>query len=143
MTSDTIALLRASFSLAAGDPPALLGIFLRRLALRAPGVQELLPVTLLRDPDRFATFIAQLLRLLERRDMLVEALQILGRRQASYAALPARYPAIGQAFRETLAIRLGPAWAPVTDAAWSEFQALVTRIMGAAHLVEYQRLSAV
>ena len=101
------------------------------------------PTVLSRNPAKLVALIQQAVRLLERRDMLVEGLQTLGRLQASYAALPSYYPVIGQAFREALAIRLGAVWSPVTDDSWIEFQAVVTRIMSAAHWAEYQRLTAV
>jgi hemoglobin-like flavoprotein len=143
MTSDTIALIRASFRLAAADPQALSRVFFRRLLLRSPGAQRLFPAALVRDPTRLVGLIDQVLRLLHRRDMLVEGLQNLGRLQAHYAALPMHYPAIAGAFREALAIRVGTLWSADMEESWSELQALVIRIMGAAHLAEYQRLAAV
>ncbi|HEX3133711.1 MAG TPA: hypothetical protein VHX44_09050 [Planctomycetota bacterium] len=80
--------VRSSLTLVARDPAAFTRVFCQRLFLHAPEIRALLPAVFVREPARLIALIQRAVNLLNRRDMVVEGLQTLGRLHAGYAALP-------------------------------------------------------
>ena len=62
-------------------------------------------------------------------DVLVPALEQLGRRHVSYGVVPADYDVVGAALLKTLSQGLGPAFTPEVEAAWASVYGVMTQVM--------------
>ncbi len=119
----------ASFARLAPRAEELVTRFYERLFAREPALRALFPPDMREQRLKLAAALQLVIDNLRAPDKLVEMLEALGRRHASYAALPEHFDAVGRALLEALEELEGDAWAPATARAWAGAYAQLAEAM--------------
>ncbi|QQA43665.1 globin domain-containing protein [Pelagovum pacificum] len=92
--------------------------FYERLFRQAPSVRPLFPDDLDRQAEKLASTLMVAIRSIHDLETLLPALHELGRRHASYGAMPVHYDVVGLVLIQTLAEHV-PGWSGDDERAWS------------------------
>lgn len=124
--------IRNGFGLVAADADGFTAAFYARLFELAPTVRALFPDDLAPQRDKLKHMLAMLTASLDRPAALQAALAALGDRHRAYGVVRSDFVVVGQALLDTLAARLGAAFADADRAAWTALYARITSIMTSA-----------
>ena len=134
MTPQQILLVRTSFAAVEQQPDAFAAAFYARLFAIAPETRRLFAGTDM--PGQGAKLMAMLrtaVAALSAPEVLLPALDALGRRHAGYGVRASHYGAVGQALVETLRLALKADFTPGVAAAWcAVYGAVADRMQAAA-----------
>ncbi|MEV7177008.1 globin family protein [Kitasatospora sp. NPDC093679] len=131
MSIDPI-LVKSSFAAVEPHGTEVTAWFYQHLFEHHPDVRALFAEHLDDQQDRLFAALGALVEHLEDTDTLVGVLTDLGRRHASYGALPEHFPAVGVSLLATLRHFAGDAWSPQAEAAWAAVYGVVADTMGRA-----------
>ncbi|GHD91794.1 globin domain-containing protein [Streptomyces naganishii] len=106
--------------------------FYDHLLTRNPELRSLFAAHLDEQRDRLWAALRTLVANLEKPQNLQSILEGLGRRHASYGALPEHYPAVGASLLATLEHFAGDSWDSATARAWSALFGVVSATMTGA-----------
>jgi hemoglobin-like flavoprotein len=133
MTPEQIRLLEHSFARVAPMAGPAAAIFYDKLFELDPALRGLFAGTDMSAQGRkLMQAIGYVVAHLRRPEVLLPALQELGRRHGSYGVRPGHYATVGQALLATLAAGLGDGFTPATREAWAAAYGVVANAMIAA-----------
>lgn len=125
-----IELLESSFEALKPRGEELVALFYDKLFEQHSGVQPLFAGS---DPQeqqgKLLSALALVVANLRTPDVLVPALQELGRKHVAYGAEPAHYDAVGQVLLESMETIAGDLWNDELLAAWAEAYGIVSSVM--------------
>jgi nitric oxide dioxygenase len=141
MTQDDVALIRHQFGLTRGAEEAFAAAFYDRLFQIAPNLREMFPQDMKGQGAKLMQVLAFAVGALDRGEVLVPAVRMLGQRHAGYGVTLDHFTPVGAALLDTLAASLGEQFDAQAKAAWTgAFMALVG--MMADGMAEAQRSAA-
>jgi hemoglobin-like flavoprotein len=129
MNEHSIQLVRESFDLVEPIATQAAAIFYARLFALDPSVQPLFKGDMVVQGERLMQMIGLAVAKLGEPEVLVPALQALGRRHAGYGVQSRHYDSVGTALIATLRQGLGVAFTEDVESAWLEVYALVSQTM--------------
>lgn len=130
MTPDQIALVRVSWTLVVPVAEIVGGRFYERLFAQDPALRSLFAHTDLTTQRRkLMQTLAVVVAGIEHIDVLLPAVEELGRRHAQYGVTDAHYDAVGDALLQTLALALGDRFDRKTCEAWAAAYGLLAEAM--------------
>jgi NAD(P)H-flavin reductase/hemoglobin-like flavoprotein len=115
--------------------------FYALLFVRHPDLRAMFPVAMETQRDRFLRAILTAADRMDDPDALVEYLGGLARGHRKYGALPAHYPAVGEALLGALS-RYATAWDGETEGAWIRAYTAISQIMIDAAAEDEERAPA-
>jgi hemoglobin-like flavoprotein len=137
MTPDQIKLVQETFKSVLPIAPQAADLFYRRLFEIAPDVRGLFPTDLTSQKQKLMAMIGTAVVNLHQVEIIVPAVQDLGRRHVAYGVQGAHYKPVGEALIWTLEKGLGPAFTePVKDAWVAAYTTLATVMSEAAPSVK-------
>jgi hemoglobin-like flavoprotein len=138
LTSNDIALVRASFARVATIQEAAADLFYDRLFVIAPELRALFPADLRGQKRKLMQMIATAVGGLSNLDKIVPAVKALGARHSGYGVTAAHYGIVGEALLWTLERGLGEAFTPEVRSAWAKVYGMLAATMqaGAAEVAE-------
>ena len=132
MNDHTISLVRESFDLVTPIAPQAAALFYANLFEADPQLKPLFKGDMVVQGHSLMQMLELALNMLDQPQVLVPALQDLGRRHAGYGAQDHHYDAVGGALLKTLRQGLGVAWAPEVEEAWTEVYGVLAGTMNEA-----------
>lgn len=128
--------LRKTFSLVERQSHVAALVFYQRLFELDPSVRPLFKNDIEVQAAKLMDMLAAALSLLEKTEVLDEALEGLGARHVGYGVKAEHYPTVGAALLEMLAVVLGKEFDAPTKQAWTElYQTIAERMLrGAARV---------
>ena len=130
MTPDQIARVRASWTLVVPVAEIVAGRFYEQLFARDPALRSLFAhADLTTQRRKLMQTLAVVVAGIENIDLLLPAVEELGRRHARYGVTDAHYDAVGEALLRTLALALGDRFDRKTREAWSAAYSLLAEAM--------------
>lgn len=129
MTPEQVALVQDSFTKVVPIADAAADIFYDRLFTIAPEVKPLFPADMKEQKKKLIAMLATAVNNLHQVNVIVPAVQELGRRHAGYGVTAKHYEPVGAALLWTLERGLGPAFAPPVKAAWTEAYMTLAGVM--------------
>ena len=128
-----VALLEATFNAVKPRGAELTAHFYEQLFAQHPAVIPLFAnVKIEEQQGKLLSALALVVANLRHPDVLVPALQGLGKRHVDYGALAPHYDAVGGGLLGSLAHVAGPAWTPEAAKAWGDAYAVAAGVMIAA-----------
>lgn len=125
-----IELLETSFEAVKPAGEELVAYFYDLLFERHPGVQPLFANADMQEQQgKLLSALALVVANLRKPDVLVPALQELGRKHVAYGAEPAHYDAVGAVLLDSLAAIAGDVWTDELRDAWAEAYGLAASVM--------------
>jgi hemoglobin-like flavoprotein len=134
MTSQQIALVQQSFTVAAPQAQAIASRFYQRLFELDPTLRRLFTGDMREQEDKLMTMLAFVVHHLHQPAPILEAIRRLGERHRHYGVAPHHYTTVGEALLWTLAQHFGPAFTAEVEAAWAAAYQLLTGVMQEATL---------
>lgn len=132
MTPTQIALVQQSFKRLAPHAETVAATFYDNLFALDPELRPLFRGDLKGQGRKLMSMLAMVVAGLERLEQVLPAVQALGARHAGYGVEPHHYDTVAAALLQTLEQGLGPAFAPVVRAAWTEAYSVLAEAMVAA-----------
>ena len=133
MNDHSIALVRESFDLVEPIAPQAGAMFYANLFEADPSLQRLFTGDMAAQGTKLMQMIALAVSKLDQPEVLMPALEHLGRRHAGYGVRDAHYDTVGAALLKTLYQGLGVAYNAEVEEAWIEvYTVLSTRMKEAA-----------
>jgi methyl-accepting chemotaxis protein len=129
ITPQQITLVRDSFAKVAPIAGQAAQMFYNRLFELDPGLRKLFRGDMTEQGRKLMNMLGTAVRLLDRPDQLVPALEKLGARHAGYGVRDRDYDTVAQAFLWTLEKGLGAAWTPQVRNAWVSVYTVVATVM--------------
>lgn len=129
MTPRQIDLVQTSFAKVAAIEAIAANLFYTRLFQIAPDVRRLFPDDLTQQKKKFMAMLGTAVGGLEHLDMLMPAVQALGRRHAGYGVTAAQFVSFGAALLWTLEQVLGNDFTPEVEAAWATACGVLSQTM--------------
>jgi hemoglobin-like flavoprotein len=129
MTPENQALVRDSFAKVAPIGPQAAALFYGRLFVLDPALKPLFKGDMAEQGRKLMTMIGTAVANLNRLEVIVPAVQDLGRRHAGYGVQPAHYDTVATALLWTLGQGLGDAFTPPVKAAWTEAYTILATVM--------------
>jgi hemoglobin-like flavoprotein len=129
MNDHTISLVKESFDLVTPIAPQAAALFYVNLFEADPQLRALFKGDMVQQGHALMQMLETAVGLLDRPEVLVPALQELGRRHAGYGVQERHYDTVGAALLKTLRQGLGAAWGPEVAGAWTEVYGLVAGTM--------------
>ena len=129
MTPENQALVRDSFAKVAPIAPQAAALFYGRLFELDPTLKPLFKGDMTEQGRKLMTMIGTAVANLNKLDVIVPAVQDLGRRHKDYGVLPEHYGTVGTALLWTLGQGLGDAFTPQVEAAWTEAYTILATVM--------------
>ena len=130
MDADTRRLLRESWELVRPISRDVAVSFYDRLFERNPAIARLFVGTdLLAQRDKFIVMLDEIVRLIDRPELLARAAGESGRRHVGYGVRDRDYADVGAALLCALEDNLGDAYTPAIGEAWREAYALLSAVM--------------
>jgi len=129
ITPQQITLVRDSFAKVAPIAGQAAQMFYNRLFELDPGLRKLFRGDMAEQGRKLMNMLGTAVRLLDRPDQLVPALEKLGARHAGYGVRDRDYDTVAQAFLWTLEKGLGAAWTPQVRNAWVSVYTVVATVM--------------
>ncbi|MGU3360220.1 globin family protein [Methylobacterium sp. M6A4_1b] len=132
MTPDQVTLVQDSFAKVRPIADTAADLFYGRLFEIAPEVRSMFPEDMREQKKKLMAMLGLAVTNLHKPDMVVPALQTLGRQHVSFGTQAAHYEPVGAALLWTLEQGLGPDFTPEVREAWVETYGLVASVMKAA-----------
>jgi len=127
-----IGLLEATFEAVKPRGAELTAHFYEQLFTQHPAVMPLFAnVKIEEQQGKLLSALALVVANLRHPDVLVPALQTLGKRHVNYGALAPHYDAVGGVLLGSLAYIAGSAWSPEAAKAWGDAYAVAAGVMAA------------
>lgn len=134
MTPQQIANIQSSFGTIAGDPERIAAKFYARLFDIAPAVRPLFKSDLTEQGRKLMATLSVVVSGLNDMESLLPVAADLAKRHVSYGVRPEHYDQVGAALIDTLAVELGPTFAPEVEEAWvTAYGALSQAMIAAAY----------
>jgi len=131
LTSNDIALVRASFAQVVPIADTAADIFYDRLFTIAPSLRSMFPADMREQKRKLMQMIASTVDGLNNLDALVPTVKTLGARHAVYGVTASHYGTVGEALIWTLERGLGAAFTPEVRSAWAKLYGLIASTMQA------------
>ncbi|MEL6336929.1 MAG: globin family protein [Pseudomonadota bacterium] len=132
MTPEKVALVQESFKKVAPIADTAADIFYDKLFLMAPDTRALFPEDMTDQKKKLMQMLATAVTNLHQTEMIIGAVEDLGRRHVGYRVEDSHYDAVGAALLDTLATGLGDDFTPEVKDAWAETYGLVAGVMKTA-----------
>lgn len=132
MDDYTTQLVKESWSLIEPIAPRAAELFYRELFALDPSLKPLFRHDLVVQGDKLMKMVGLAVKLLDQPQLLLPALQTLGRRHADYGVRDEHYDTAGTALLATLQQGLGVAFTPEVREAWIDVYGVIARTMKAA-----------
>src|SRR5829696_3509294 len=130
MTPESERLVRETWERLAPMTDEVVGAFYARLFEANPDAARLFAATNMTEQRRkFAAMLAEIVRVLDRPELLVGEVAASGRRHVHYGVKDRDYDDVGAALLWALEHRLGAAFTPDVRDAWREAYALLAAVM--------------
>jgi hemoglobin-like flavoprotein len=129
MKPATIAAVQSSWSKVAPIAPTAAALFYQELFERDPALRRLFKGDMVQQGEKLMQMIGVAVSKLDAPEVLVPALQALGRRHGGYGVQDKDYGTVGAALLSTLEKGLGPAFTAEVKAAWAEVYGVMTEVM--------------
>lgn len=129
MTPESIALIQHSWAKVAPIAPQAAAIFYSELFARDPSTQSLFKGNMTAQGEKLMQMIGLAVSKLNEPDVLIPALQNLGKRHVAYGVKDAHYATVGAALLATLEKGLGSAFTPDVKKAWTAVYGLIADVM--------------
>jgi hemoglobin-like flavoprotein len=129
MKPATIAAVQSSWSKVAPIAPTAAALFYQELFERDPALRRLFKGDMVQQGEKLMQMIGVAVSKLDAPEVLVPALQALGRRHGGYGVQDKDYGTVGAALLSTLEKGLGPAFTAEVKAAWTEVYGVMTQVM--------------
>jgi hemoglobin-like flavoprotein len=129
MKPATIAAVQSSWSKVAPIAPTAAALFYQELFERDPALRRLFKGDMVQQGEKLMQMIGVAVSKLDAPEVLVPALQALGRRHGGYGVQDKDYGTVGAALLSTLEKGLGPAFTAEVKAAWTEVYGVMTEVM--------------
>ena len=134
MNPEQIAAIETSWALVAPIAPQAAELFYGNLFALDPSVKSLFKPDLVEQGKRLMQMIDVAVKHLKQPEVLIPALQGLGKRHVEYGVTDAHYATVGAALLQTLEQGLGAAFTPEVKAAWTAVYGTIQSVMiEAAH----------
>lgn len=134
MNPEQIAAIETSWALVAPIAPQAAELFYGNLFALDPSVKSLFKADLVEQGKRLMQMIDVAVKNLRKPEVLIPALQGLGKRHVAYGVTDAHYGTVGAALLQTLEQGLGAAFTPEVKAAWTAVYGTIQSVMiEAAH----------
>ena len=131
LSTDDIALIRASFARVVPIQDAAADLFYDRLFAVSPKLRELFPADLREQKRKLIQMIATAVGGLNDLDKLVPAVKGLGARHSGYGVTATHYKIVGEALLWTLERGLGDDFTPEVRSAWAKVYRVLSTTMQA------------
>jgi len=129
ITPTHVKLVQTSFAQVAPIADAAADLFYSRLFEIAPELRSMFPAELGPQKKRLMAMLGTAVAGLSRLDMILPAVQALGRRHAGYGVTAEYYAPVGAALMWALGRGLGPAFTPAVEESWAAVYATLAGIM--------------
>jgi hemoglobin-like flavoprotein len=129
MTPHQIELVQTSFAAIAPRAEEVAAAFYERLFALDPSLRAMFPVGMVRQRRKLMAALAMAVQALDRPQVLVPALEALGRRHATYGVRDEHYATVGAALLATLEAGLGERFDAASRTAWAACYDLVATTM--------------
>ncbi|HEX4365483.1 MAG TPA: globin family protein [Rhodopila sp.] len=129
MTPENQALVRESFAKVAPIAPQAAALFYDRLFVLDPALKPLFKGDMAEQGRKLMLMIGTAVANLGKLEVIVPAVQDLGRRHTAYGVQPAHYDVVAAALLWTLGQGLGDAFTPPVEAAWTEAYTILATVM--------------
>jgi hemoglobin-like flavoprotein len=129
MKPATIAAVQSSWSKVAPFAPTAAALFYQELFERDPALRKLFKGDMVQQGEKLMQMIGVAVSKLDAPEVLIPALQALGRRHGGYGVQDKDYGTVGAALLSTLEKGLGPAFTAEVKAAWTEVYGVMTQVM--------------
>jgi hemoglobin-like flavoprotein len=129
MTPENQALVRDSFAKVVPIAPAAAAMFYDRLFALDPSLRPLFKGDMAEQGRKLMAMIGTAVANLGKLDVIIPAVQELGRRHVGYGVQPAHYDTVATALLWTLEQGLGADFTPATRAAWTEAYSILAGVM--------------
>jgi hemoglobin-like flavoprotein len=129
MKPATIAAVQSSWSKVAPFAPTAAALFYQELFERDPALRKLFKGDMVQQGEKLMQMIGVAVSKLDAPEVLIPALQALGRRHGGYGVQDKDYGTVGAALLSTLEKGLGPAFTAEVKAAWAEVYGVMTEVM--------------
>lgn len=132
MNPQTVDLVQTSFQQVIPIADLAMEIFYTKLFEINPSLQSLFPQSeakMGKQRNKLRDMLVVAVNSLSKPEVLIPALQQLGRRHQSYGVEAGHYEDVGQALIETLAAGLGEAFTPEIRTAWVEVYGVISSTM--------------
>jgi hemoglobin-like flavoprotein len=129
MDEYTTQLVKESFDLVEPIAPQAAELFYANLFALDPSLQSLFKSDMVVQGEKLMKMIGVAVSLLDKPQMLIPALQSLGRRHADYGVRDEHYDAVGSALISTLQRGTGVAFTPEVREAWIDVYGVISRTM--------------
>jgi hemoglobin-like flavoprotein len=143
MTPQQIKLVQVSFAKVAPIADTAADLFYSRLFEIAPEIRPMFPNDLAEQKKKLMSMLGTVVAGLSRLDMMIPAIQMLGRRHAEYGVTAAHYAPVGAALIWTLEQGLGEEFTDNVRDAWvAAFTTLATTMVTASGDVPFAAMAA-
>ena len=132
MTPEQVVLVQDSFAKVRPIADTAADLFYGRLFEIAPQVRPMFPEDMREQKKKLMAMLGLAVTNLHKPEMVVPALQTLGRQHVSFGTQAAHYEPVGAALLWTLEQGLGPDFTPAVREAWVETYTLVANVMKTA-----------
>lgn len=132
MTPHQVGLVQDSFAKVRPIAETAADLFYGRLFEIAPAVRPMFPDDMREQKKKLMAMLGLAVTNLDKPDIVVPALEKLGRQHVAFGTQSAHYGVVGEALLWTLEQGLGPDFTPEVREAWTETYALVSSVMQAA-----------
>ena len=129
MTPQQVTLVQDSFAKVRPIADTAADLFYGRLFEIAPEVRSMFPADMKEQKKKLMAMLGLAVANLDKPDIVVPALQKLGRQHVAFGTRAEHYAPVGAALLWTLEQGLGPAFTLDVREAWTETYGLVSRVM--------------
>lgn len=129
MDQYTTQLVKESFDLVEPIAPQAAELFYAKLFALDPSLQHLFKGDMVAQGEKLMKMIGVAVGLLDKPQLLIPALQSLGRRHADYGVRDEHYDTVGTALLSTLEQGTGVAFTPEVREAWIDVYGVIARTM--------------
>jgi hemoglobin-like flavoprotein len=129
MDEYTTQLVKESFDLVEPIAPQAAELFYAKLFALDPSLQRLFRGDMVAQGEKLMKMIGVAIGLLDKPQLLIPALQSLGRRHADYGVRDEHYDTVGTALLSTLEQGTGVAFTPEVREAWIDVYGVISRTM--------------
>ena len=135
MNSEAVTLIQSSWAKVIPIQAQAAELFYGRLFELDPSLKALFRIDLVEQGDKLTSMITVVVNGLSRLEMLVPAVQALGKRHQTYGVKDAHYDTVGEALLWTLERGLGDGFTPDVKTAWASAYGLLATTMKTAAAV--------
>ncbi|WP_274049600.1 methyl-accepting chemotaxis protein [Thalassomonas haliotis] len=139
MTPKQMALVQQSWKKVLPIAPQAADMFYQTLFEISPALKPLFKSDIAEQGGKLMAMLDSAIKLLDKPDKLLPAVQKLGQRHLAYGVEPQHYDVVGEALLTTLATGLGDDFTPAVKKAWAQvYQTLSSTMIAAAEALKVQ-----